>query len=410
MGRKIILIIALNGLILGVFGQVNVDSLFNRAIGYAGNQEYVAALADANKALEADSDRFDIVVFIANVYAWDGNYDKALDQIDRARSINPAYKELYDSWLNILLWKGDYSALLDKISLAINHDYPDKYNLALKKMLAYKGLGRYAEGIQYAENNDQLLKEESIRAIYNEMVMLDRQNVLSAFYSIDIFGNNNPEPFHLAFLDYGIKIDRHTLLTRINYAYRFGTSDLQLESDYYHVFNNGHYLYANYGIGVKRRLFPDHRGGLEYYFLAGKRMEASLGGRYFYGASNHVYIATGHVGRYFNHLWLALRPFYVFAENGNALTTVFNVRHFQDNPVNYWGLEFAYGNSPDERYTLNPSFELLRRETYRVKIEKNMQVGQINELKISAGYAYEEYLANEYRHRMQIEIIFKHRL
>lgn len=410
MGRRIVVVLLLNTLIYSAFSQENIDSLFNSAISHARGQNYSEAIDDAEKVLEADPERYDVMVFTANVHAWEGNYDKALEYIDQAWQINPGHKELYDSWLNILLWKGDYRALLDKVTVALEHEYPDSQNLALKKMLAYKGLGRYPEGIEYAENNSTILDSAAIRAIYNEMIMLDRQNILSAFYSMDVFGGNNPEPFHLAYLDYGFRIDRHTLLTRFNYAHRFNVYDLQLETDYYHVFNNGHYLYANYGIGINKRLFPEHRGGLEYYFPVNRGLEASLGGRYFYGGSKSVYIATGHVGKYFPNLWMALRPFYVFGEGGNAMTTVFNVRHFRNNPINYWGVEIAYGNSPDERYSVDPSFELLRLNTYRMKIEKNLKIGPINELKVSAGYAYEEYIVDAFRDRFLIELIFKQKL
>jgi len=410
MIKKIFVILLLNSLPFSVLSQKNVDSLFNSAINHAYNQNYAKAIDDAKKVLEADSSRYDVMVFIGNVYAWGENYNKALEYIDQARYINSDYKELYDSWLNILLWSGRYKVLLDKISMAKEHDYPDSYNLALKKMLAYKGLGRYSEGIDFAENNSSLLDSPAISTIYNEMMMLDRQNILSAFYSIDIFDGNNPAPYHLAYLDYGFRIDRHTLLTRINYAHRFSTNDLQIETDYYHVFNNGHYLNVNYGIGIKNRLFPQHRGGLEYYFPMRKRLEASLGGRYFYGVSENVFIFTGHIGKYFPNLWMALRPFYVFGENGNTLTTVFNIRHFQNNPVNYWGVEIAYGNSPDERYAIDPSFELLRLNSYRLKIEKNIQMGQVQELELSAGYAYEEHIPDAFRNRFLIELLFKCRL
>jgi YaiO family outer membrane protein len=410
MIRKIIFILALNTLSFGAFSQLNIDSLFNSAINHAQSQNYAEAIDEAEKVLKADPARYDVMVFTANVYAWDGKYDKALEYIDQAWQINPEHKELYDSWLNILLWSRRYRALLDKIAVAREHGYPDGNNIALKKMLAYKGLGRYPEGIEYAEDNPEILNSEGISAVYNEMIMLDRQNVLSAYYSLDLFEGNSPEPFHLAYLDYGFKIDRHTLLTRLNYAHRFSFSDLQVETDYYHVFNNGHYLYTNYGIGINKRLFPEHRGGLEYYFPVNRGLEASLGGRYFYSSSKSIYIGTGHIGKYFSNLWLALRPFYVVSEKANALTTVFNVRHFQTNPVNYWGLEIAYGNSPDERNVVDPSFELLRLNTYRLKIEKNFKIGQVNELKLSAGYAYEEYIADTFRNRFLIELIFKLRL
>ncbi len=408
---KILFIVFLfNCITFVAIGQVNTDSLFNTAISHSQSQNYSEAIKDAEKVLETDPKRYDVMVFIANVYAWQGKYNQALNYIDQAYKKNQTNKELYDSWLNILLWKGDYGNLLETIAIAKENNYPDSYNISLKKMLAYKGLRRYHAGINYAESNSELLDSAATRAIFNEMMMLDRQNILSAFYSIDIFENNNPDPFHLAFVDYGFKLDRHTLIARLNYANRFNTYDFQAEADYYHVFSNGHYLYSNYAISIKNELFPSHRAGLEYYLPFGDGMEASLGGRYFNAGKNDVYIGTGHIGKYFSNLWVAFRPFYVFGGNGNSLTTLLNVRLFDENPLNYWGLELAYGNSPDERFAMDQSLEIFRLNTYRFKVEKNIMIGKINELKLSAGYAYEEFIADEFRNRYLFEVIFKRRL
>jgi len=405
----VIIIVIINCFTFNAFSQDNVDSLFNAAIEQSQLQNYNEAIENCKKILEADSCRYDVMVFIANVYAWQGEYSEALDYIDKAYEVNPAYKELYDSWLNILLWKGDYKELLSTISVARDNNYPDSYNLDLKSILAYKGLGEYSKGIDYIENNISLLDSTEIKSIYKDILILDRQNIATVFYSADFFEGNDPEPHHWVYFDYGFKIGKHTLIPRLNYAYRFNTYDLMAEADYYHIFENGHYLYTNYGISIRDELFPSHRAGIEYYLPLFDSMEGSLGGRYFNAEQDHVYIATGHLGYYFSRSWLAFRPYYVISEMGNTLSTVLNYRLFGDSPLNYWGLELAYGNSPDERHAIDPSLEKLRLNTYQFKLERNMIIGKYNELKLSAGYAYEEYIPDNYRHRYLIEIIYKQR-
>ncbi len=409
MVKKIFFIIIINCFTANVLSQINTDSLFSVAIEQSQKQNYNEAIKNCEKILEVDSGRYDVIVFIANVYAWQEEYSEALDYIDKAYEINPTYKELYDSWLNILLWSGDYKALLNTISVARDNNYPDNYNMALKSMLAYKGLGEYKKGIYYVENDISLLDSTAIKSIYNEMIILDKQNIASVFYSADFFESNNPESQHWAYLDYGFKIAKHTLIPRLNFAYRFNTYDLMAEADYYHIFKNGHYLYSNYGISVRDELFPSHRAGIEYYLPLFNSIEGSLGGRYFNAEQNHVYIATGHLGNYFSRSWLAFRPYYVISEKGNSVTTVLNYRLFVDSPLNYWGLELAYGNSPDDRHAIDPSLEKFRLNTFRFKLERNIVMGKLNELKLSAGYAYEEYIYDEYRNRYLIEIIYKQR-
>ncbi|MFO8066205.1 MAG: YaiO family outer membrane beta-barrel protein [Bacteroidales bacterium] len=408
MLKKIYITLIINTVSLLAFSNENVDSLFFSAIEHAQNKNYTEAIQKAEKAFESDTTRYDILVFIANVYAWQTQYDEAEKYINRAHKLNSKSEELYDAWLNILLWSRDYKALLETISLAKSNNYQDDYNISLKTILAYKGLGKYSEGIEYAENNSIILDSAATRNVYYEILRLDKQNFISAYYSLDMV--NGQKPGHIAYIDYGFKINRHSLITRLNYSNRFGKNDLQAEADYYHVFSNGNYLYSNYGISIKRELFPTHRAGLEYYLPLSNSIETSLGGRYFNSGTKNAYIITGHIGTYFSNLWLALRSFYIFNEAGNSLTTVVNTRIFRNNPLNYWGIELAYGNSPDERYAVSQPIEIFRLNNYRLKLEKNFIIGMADELKISAGYVFEEYQYKEFRNRYIVELIFKKKL
>ncbi len=81
---------------LGVFGQINSDSIFNSAITHAKQGDYEKALKEALSLTEIFPDRYDIRIFTSNVFAWKGDYNSAKDHINKAYEINKYSKELYD--------------------------------------------------------------------------------------------------------------------------------------------------------------------------------------------------------------------------------------------------------------------------------------------------------------------------
>jgi YaiO family outer membrane protein len=411
--KHIGIILGLLTLISNISAQkINTDSLFRIAINQAKSSQYIKAISTAKQVKEILPERDDISIFIANVYAWKGDYDSAKVFINHAYEQNPKSQELYDSWLNILLWNSEYEKLLTTADLAVKNDYKNHYNLTLKKLYAYKYLGEYGKGVDMFANgqNSQLLDSSKIHNVYRDMLLKHHKNTITAYYSIDLFDHNNPSPQHLAFIDYAFKIKKNTLVPRINYANRYAINGLQLEVDYYHLLKKGKYLYFNYGASVLNNLFPKHRAGAEFYFPLPAHFEASVGLRYMYFTDNHVFTLTGHIAKYIQSFWLSFRPYYSIAKAGNTFSTVINARKYAKNPLNFWGLELGYGNSPDDRYLVDPTGARYRLTSYRAKLEKNLMVGEKDDLRLSLGYTYEETLENTYRNRYTIEIIFKHRL
>jgi len=393
-----------------ISGQVNADSIFNSAIKNAQTGMYNQAIKEAQIVLNTHPDRFDVLVFMANIRAWTGEYEAAMEHIKKAYLLNKTYKELYDSWLNILLWAENYRKLLETCNLAEKNNYPDSYNICLKRTLAYKALNDYKGAINTLENNQAYLDSIPLKKLYNDLLMLNKSNAISVYYSIDFFEGNTIQPQHLSYIDYAFKINRHTLIPRVLYTHRFNLSDYQLEADYYHIFRSGNYLYANYGIGIMHNLFPQHRAGLEYYTTPIKTFELSAGVRMLYYTENKVGITTIQFGKYHKNFWFSIRPMYIIHETKNTWTTILKSRHYSSNPLNYIGLELMAGNSPDDRNTLLPSAEILLLNNYRAKIEKNIALKVLGELKLSAAYSYEEYIPSHYRSKFNFEILFKYKL
>ncbi|MGE0090623.1 MAG: YaiO family outer membrane beta-barrel protein [Bacteroidales bacterium] len=391
--------------------QINTDSLFTSAINDSQHKKYDEAISKAERILTLLPNRDDVLIFMANVYAWRGDYKDALNCIEKAYSINKTSSELYDSWLNILLWSESYKQITEISELAKQNHYPNGYNIVYKNAIAYKNLGEYGNGIKLIEENKVYLDSIPIKQLYIELYRLNKSGAVSLFYAIDLFDNTSFSAQHLSFIDYAIKIKQNTLIPRLNYANRFNENDLQVETDYYQTLKKRRYLYANLGMSINKSLFPKYSAGLELYFPLGKTWEGSFGGRYLKYDSINVFIITGNVNTYYKNFWFMVKPFFVMQDSKYSVTTMFTIRYYSANPINYWGLELLYGNSPDEQqYSILQPAQRFRLENYQVKIQKNIAIFKYHELKLSSAYSYEEYLKNTYRNRFTFEVLLKIRI
>ncbi len=389
--------------------KVNTDSIFQIAIDQAREKKYDKSIQTAKKVLGYHPNRVDVLVFIANDYAWNSEFDSAKVYIAEAYKKDPKSQELYDSWLNVLLWNAEYEELLRKADLAQDNKYANRDNLTLKRLYAYDNLYRYDSAVALFDNgkNQKLLDSAAINSLYEDVLIKSKKNIVTAYYTLDYFENNDPIPHHMAYLDYGMKIKRNTLIFRLNYANRYNLSGSLLEADYYHLLPNKRYFYFNYGFALSKSLFPRHRAGVEYYFPLPDKFEGSIGARYIYFTNSGVFIITGHLAKSIDKYWFALRPFFSFEQSGNYLSLIGQARIVGKNPFVYWGVELAYGNSPDDRYFSDPTGTYFNLNAYRIKLEKSLMVSKTNDLKFGLGFAYEEYQKSLFRQRYTLEITYK---
>lgn len=397
--------------ILGsIYGQINTDSLFETSIYHAKIKDYDLALLEAKKILIIHPERIDVMLHVINIYGWKKRFDSAKVYIEKAYNLSPKTTDLYDSWLNILLWNSEYEEIHKVASIAQLNNYHNKYNLALKKLIAYEETGKYDEGISFSKCLEkEILNQSQIQTICINLYTQSKKKQFSIYYSNNFFDKINLKSQHLAFIDFALKLKKNTLIFRCNYAQRFSKENLQFEMDYYHLFDKRKYIYSNYGVAFNNVLFPIHRAGLEYFYPFIGSFETSFGFRLLLFENSSVYITTGHISKYFGKSWLAIRPFYVFTDNRNSLSIMTSYRHYSDHPINYWGIEIGYGNSPDDRYVFSELRNIYRLNAYKIKAEKNILLNMSSELKISFGLSYEELAENEFFKRYILEFLFRHR-
>jgi len=372
---------------------------------------FIVALLVSTLTLWAENDQ-DFYIQQANQFAWRHQKDSSLFFIQKAYQINPKNQELYDAWLNVLFWEKDYEALIATIELAEKNGYANPYNLLLKKLEAYRGLSQFESALKLLGMPEHVafLDSSSVGALRQDILFRSQKRSFTVYYSADMVNMPVNEVQHLVGIDFSQRFNNSLAFVRMNYARRFGLDGFQLESDLYQNFANKSYLYLNAGIGFTSTVFPSIRAGAEYTMPFFKTYEGSLGVRYLSFPNQPVLLLTGQLAKYIRSWWVGIRPFYTIKSNGNALTSLLDIRKYETKPRNYTELELGYGNSPDERLLLENSGQYFGLEAFKIRLCTNRTIRLTDEVKFSAAYSYEEQAVGIFRNRLVLECIYKFRI
>ena len=405
----------LSELLSVVHSEEKTDSIFNNAIQMAKNRQYNAAILEAKKALFSDTKRGDILVFIANVYLWENKNDSALMYIQQAKDVGYHRNDFYASWSNILLQDKRYGNLLVCCKEAEDQQYSDVDDLFRKRLIAYTELKYYDKAIRLIEDprNKKYLDSKKTSDLYSYLLFERNKNIFSVYYYLNMLDNAKILQ-HIGSLSYTRKSGENRIGISANYANRIGVNFFQLETNIHLKTGAKQYLYFDYGYTNKASIFPQHQGGIEYYFNFLFKTDASIGGRYLYyeNLNANIFIVTTHLEKFIYNSWLAVRSYYVYnkSNNKNSYSLVGNYRLFGQNELDYWGIEIDSGNSPDELYSLTQTSGLNQLAAYKIKLEKSFQLNRISNFHLGLSFINEELVLYQYRQRYGIETGYQIRL
>ena len=230
-------------------------------------------------------------------------------------------------------------------------------------------------------------------------------NSIGIKYDNTFFDKGKGKPWHLESIEYRRKIKKTKLITRVNYAQRFGMTAGQIEADAYPVLSKKVYAYLNAGYSPSKTLFPGFRSGVSLYFSLPAKFEIEGGARYLY-FDKPIYIYTASVGKYYKKFWFNTSVF-LSPQNSNISASYFLKSRYYMNDRDYIMLLLGTGLSPDntvDNTLFNTYLKSKKVEIgYRRTIQKhtiiflstslsNQQIKSdtyINQYNVSIGFQFE---------------------
>jgi len=158
------------------------------------------------------------------------------------------------------------------------------------------------------------------------------------------------DPWRLASASFSRRAATGSLIARVNYADRFGTTGVQVEADAYPRVNENVYLYLNLGYSGAT-IFPEWRLGGEAFTSLPAAWEASLGFRQLRFGGAPVTLFTGALGKYVGNYWFSLRPYVRKKEGGFSTSAGLTARRYFEDGDHWVGVAGSYGTSPTDRIT-----------------------------------------------------------
>lgn len=346
----------------------------------------------------------DVRFYLGLLYSWNGQYERAREELQELAKIRPSSMELINARYNVEFWSERYEAAIDILDAGIAL-YPDELGFYLKKAKILGFLDRKNEAKRVLDGvfnrNPNVQEYQEAEGLRRFLKTSNLKNSVSLNGTTDFFSNTF-DTWYASYLQYSRKIAVGTVIGRLNYANMFGANGYQLEADGYLSLWKGGYSYANVGFSPSSN-FPDFRCGYEYYHSLPRTFEVSLGFRYLRFSPTDIVLYTGSVGKYFNNYWVSLRPHFLFREGEVSYSLRLSLRRYFGEADSYVGVDASYGTAPDFDHQ-NIEYSYLKRlRSYGVRLTYSQQLSKIWVVAAKLSLGHDEIIKGQYRNQTTID-------
>lgn len=408
MRNKLLLSIFLL-LVPNLFGQTNnPDSLFSEAKSLAEKKRYQEAIVLVDDLYKKHPENKDYSSYLSALYLWNGSPGKAKEILLKNQTAESFNEDDLQLLIQIELNLKNWSEAIRLTDIGMNRFPESKNRYSYQKALALYELDKDREALELLDGIPKSDPDYKAADYLRTMILKKKKNIISAGHLLTTFDQAIFKPQQVGFVEYGRRFSSSTHLLRINYGDMFGKKAVQIETDAYIPLKKQNYIFLNLGISEKNSIFPQFRGGFEFYHEQ-KHVSASLGARYlFFGNQGDPLLVTGHFGLISQNEWsVNYRPFISFLDNSKTLAShLVYFRKAFTNKESYIQLDLQYGNLP---YFYLTSDVLSRLKAYRIGINTRFRIMHNWFLQPIFMYEREEYIPEIYRNRYTFQLILSFR-
>lgn len=382
------------------------DTTFIKARTLTEKKNYLEAIALIEKLHSQFPDDQDISFFLAQLYFWNNDAEKAKSKVLVVYHLEPTNEDALRLLVQTEIALGQFENALIHASMGNEHFQENKNFYHLQKAIIYEKMDLPDQALTEINDIEPTTEEYKAAQYLRTQILRKQKNLISAGYLLTFFSSEDSQPAHLLHIEYLRKFNRYSQAIRLNYGDMFQVKALQLETDAYLKTSSSTYAYFNYGISEKNSIFPFIRLGGELYW-EGKTWSTSAGARYLYFDQNNApLLLTGHLAVRQQDWTFNYRPFVVFQQQEVLSSHIFYLRRSFETKESHLQLDLQYGTMP---YYFFTSDVLTRINAYRLGVNSKFRYKDNWFFQPIAMYEWEEFLPDTYRHRLSLQFILSRR-
>ena len=329
--------------------------ILSRAYAYSG--QWDKALEILDKMLDLHPDNTDLILFHSRIHAWKDEFAEAEMGFKKVLTIDPNNTDALIGVAEVNSWSKDYKNAVETYQKILQFD-PNKPDIHFRIGRVYLWDGNYSEARYHYGKACELDPEnvEYQRALKNAHPDFVNNYELRYQYQNESFSDKrgNYIDHHVVF---SFKISPYigSLHLKYNQTHRYGEQDSQFGIELYpHLWQKA-YGYIDLNFSSKAIHYPSTSYLFEVYQSFLQAAEISLGYRRMNFENKSVSVYLGSVGYYVGNYYPYLRWYYTPEDEGNNFSWLVNVRRYFTKD-SYLAFGYGQGSRPFDIITIEDVF------------------------------------------------------
>lgn len=384
--------------------ELTVDEQYKQArqAAFDGN-DYDKARKIAYDALERSPDYHGIRIFIARLYGWEGNYDKARKELLYVLNDKPDERRALLAMIDMEIRSGNSSKALKWSSKAQQY-YPEDQEFMLKRASVLDADEEYSLAEENYRNILQIYPGSVEARQGLETVRLKQMKYKATLsYRHDRF-EETFDPWNFWEFEMSRQTKFGPVIGRIQHADRFNNSGVQFNVGAYPSLFKGVYAYISGGYS-EASIYPRYRFGLSLYKSLPAGLELEGGVRYLEFSSSETTIYTASLTKYWGSYLFTGRTYIVPSFVGSSQSGNLLVRRYVGDAETYFGISGGFGSASTD---IQFAEDIRRLNSWTLSIESQYPVSTRINIGGNARYDSEEF-QNFERSRYRFNIFLSYR-
>lgn len=340
---------------------------------YADSSNYDSAIQVGYQLLKEQENYHDVALLLARVHGWESSFDSAYMVLDTVISRSPDLFEAYQTCVDLAYWENNWGRLDSCAEKALELG-DDSISI----------MDRYRQARQI-RNSSRDRPETFLLASY------------------DHFSDPYLRNWYMLTAGFQLPVGPFSLNPSVNGGYQGEATgvatDLQFNLDTYVNLGKRNHALVGYGFSPDGEIdyLPVHRAAAELWQVLPGGFGISAGIRYFYW-NEHFPFLTFSAEKYAGNWWFSFRNYLFSKEYGISGSYYLSGRKYFASHYDHLTITLGYGTAPDEPVHVVSDLQRLNAASGRIDLSRKL--GRSVRLILGAGYAYEEYLDQEFRNRI----------